>query len=102
MACLHPQRGTRTRHPGSDAGAHAGTQHGGGRSAGRPADLLNGGDHAVGGVAVGQRRDEQHRTLSWQVGAGLDGAGSVDRGLSRFVELGVQFSACALGVPVDP
>ena len=77
---LHPERRARAGHAGPDAGTPAGPQHGGGRPAPEPADLLDRGGHAVRRVAVLEtRRDQQLVTAL--------AAGGVDRGLRGLVEL---------------
>ncbi len=66
---LDPQGGTGAGHAGADPDALAGAQHGGAGTAGKAADLLDGGDDAVRRVAVGEARGEQQPP----VGAGLGG-----------------------------
>ena len=90
---LHPERGTRAGHPGADPGAAAGAEHGGGCAAGEPADLLDGGDDAEGGIAILQTGGEQHLADAVGVGgrpsasAGMRGLRGVDGGLRGLVEL---------------
>ncbi len=68
---LDPQRGAGTGHTTADLGAYADPQHGRGRATAQLADLLDRGDHAVGGVTVLEPRRDQ------QLGTGR-GTGGVD------------------------
>ena len=81
---LDPQGGTRAGDAGADPGALAGTQHGGLHATGEPADLLDGGDHAVGRVPVGEPRREQQPAV---LALGRRRLGGVDHGADVAVEL---------------
>ncbi len=77
---LDPERGARAGHAALDVGALLGLDHGAGATAGEATDLLDGGDHAVGGVAVLESRGDQELVV-------IAGAGGIDGGSGGIVEL---------------
>ena len=82
---LDPQGRTGSGDAGPDLGPTTGPQDGGGSAAGQLADLLDGGDHTVGGVAVLQAGSQQQLAQGVVVMGG--GTGRIDGRLRGLVQL---------------